>query len=193
MADTFNPNEYNSNFATNEIGTQLFHYNKTDKKMHYIAPMVEGADFSKDMEKIDTPELDLDYVPSISGKSTLPTAEYIINYDINRNNALSKCVMANSKETYVEAWSDGSGMVFTGDGSLGYPKGNPRTISVKINMGFMMWVENLLSLTEVEAKKLKSVFPEADIAALKPIPFNIESIPEGRISFIKDNYKTTTV
>ncbi|MEG2540279.1 MAG: hypothetical protein RSB59_00665 [Clostridia bacterium] len=184
------PNNFNTNFATNEIGTELFHYDETTKKVHYIAPIVEGADFTRDVEKIDTPELDIDYVPSMSGKATMPTAEYMFNYDVNRYKAVTTCVKANNRGTYIEAWSDGSGMVFTGDGSVGRTKGNPPQISAKINMGFMLWIENLLSLTAEEVAKLQGVFTGAVLTALKPLPFDVASIPDGRISHIKKNFPT---
>ena len=75
---------FDTEIAIGEYGTQLFWWNATSQKFEYALPLVSGGEYGGETETFEAPEMDLDYVPKISGRTTLDDITLTSNYTKDR-------------------------------------------------------------------------------------------------------------
>lgn len=195
---------FDTTIAIGEYGTQFFYFNPNQgdnatPKFEYALPLVSGGEYGGDTETTDTPELDLDFVPKISGRTTLNDVELTSNYTKARYRRWLQVLDQLHEQVYLEVFSDGSGVVFSG--TAGKPTitgGDPRTITATIAPTNMVWISDVTSLEETTEgvntlEILKDMLDEVvnrenDITtgmtpvltAGNPLPFDSDTIPALR-------------
>lgn len=179
-------NQYTDS-AISDIGTQLFVLEETI--MNYAFPVQAGGVFGGDTETYDAPETDLDYIPKVTGRTSLNDVEYTINYSKDRYARVEQ--FATSKDSiYAEVFKDGSGVVFKGtSGRPTINNDNPKTITHSIAPSFMRWINNVNSLSEDEFDELKSVHAslvngETFAAGSSKLNLNANSVPTSRAKYV---------
>lgn len=177
MADTFN--QYTDSAIT-DIGTQLFVLEGTI--MNYAFPVQAGGVFGGDTESYDAPDTDLNYIPKVSGRTSLNDVEYTINYSTERYARVQ--TFADSKDhIYAEIFNDGSGVVFKGtSGRPTINNDNPKTITHAVAPSFMQWVKNINELSKDEQEELKSV--SASLVSGTKLNVNPNSVPVSRAKYV---------
>lgn len=148
------PNQYEK-VAIGDIGTQVFWYNKTNKKFEYAVPVTAGAEFGGDVESFEAPETDLDYIAKIGGRTNINDIAYTINYTSEKYQRILD--ISNNVETnvYMEVLSDGSGAIF--QGTSGMPTitaGDVRQINWTVVASALVVVSNIFNLTEKDIDRL---------------------------------------
>ena len=179
-------NQYTDSAIT-DIGTQLFVLEGTI--MNYAFPVQAGGVFGGDTESYDAPDTDLNYIPKVSGRTSLNDVEYTINYSNERYARVQ--TFADSKDhIYAEIFNDGSGVVFKGtSGRPTINNDNPKTITHSVAPSFMQWVQNINALSEDEATEIKSVNASLVTGAGKdgdPFKLNVNpnSVPATRAKYV---------
>lgn len=173
--------------AIGDIGTQVFWFNQTSGKFQYAIPVTAGAEFGGDTESFDAPETDLDYVPKISGRTTLNDISYTVNYTAEKYKRIVEISSNTELNTYMEVFSDGSATIFKGtSGRPTITSGDVRQITWTVAPQFMLWVENIYELSQNEKDALTDNMYSDDALNL-----DIESIPSYRPDyFAKKNAPT---
>lgn len=185
---------FNEKIAVGDLGTQFFWLNRVTKMFEYALPVVAGSEFGGDTESFDAPESDLPYVPKVSGRSSLNDIVYTSNMTPERYARWKKIVDSTEDNTYLEVLADGSAMMFSGTG--GVPRilsGDVRTIEQTIIAKKMEFVANVLSITADEKTAIQSMMKDdagedITLSASAPLPFDVDSIPSGRISEVEDKH-----
>lgn len=185
---------FNEKIAVGDLGTQLFWLNREKGKFEYALPVVSGAEFGGDTESFDAPESDLPYVPKVSGRSSLNDIVYTSNMTPERYARWKAIVDSTEDNTYLEVLSDGSAMMFSGTG--GVPRilsGDVRQIEQAIIAKKMEFIANVLSITADEKTLIQSMMKndageDITLTATEPLPFDVDSIPSGRISEVEEKY-----
>lgn len=180
--------QYNDSVIS-DIGTQLFVLE--DAIMNYAFPVQAGGVFGGDTETYDAPETDLNYVPKISGRTSLDDVEYTINYSIDRYARVEKFTDS-LDHYYAEIFKDGSGVVYKGtSGRATINNDNPKTITHKIAPSFMEWIKNVNDLGITLANKLKAENAALVDATGNKLNLNAASVPAARASYVVKPETTT--
>lgn len=188
--------KFDTTIALGEYGTQLFWFNpkssdnsQTKPEFEYALPLVSGGEYGGDTETFDAPELDLDYVAKISGRTSLNDISLTSNYTKERYQRWVEILNNTKLQAYLEVFTDGSAVLYAG--TAGRPTiqgGDVRQISVTVAPQNMVWVDNINSLGSdyvAEVNDLiKSVLPSdvtfTDLTAQQPLPFNTTTVPTKR-------------
>ena len=142
---------FDTTIAIGEYGTQLFWFNPASgaEKFEYALPLVSGGEYGGDTETVETPELDLDYVAKISGRTTLNDITLTSNYTKARYTRWLQILSNLKNQVYMEVFSDGSAVVYSG--TAGRPTiqgGEVRQIETTVAPSNMIWVNDITSVTE---------------------------------------------
>lgn len=180
---------FDEKIAIGEYGTQLFWWNADDQKFEYALPLVSGGEYGGDTETFEAPELDLDYVPKISGRTTLEDITLTTNYTKVRYSRWLQ-ILSNSSDSpakYMEVFDDGSASIYAGtSGRPTIQGGDVRQIEVTIAPMNLIWVADINSLTASEAEDVNTVLdPTTDLATGDAIPVNSDTIPSFRTDFFR--------
>lgn len=198
---------FDTNIAIGEYGTQLFWFNPVSEsqKFEYALPLVSGGEYGGDTETIEAPEMDLDYVPKISGRTTLSDVTLTSNYTKDRYKRWTQITSSTDLNVYLEVYSDGSATMFAGtSGRPTIQGGDVRQIETTVAPSNMIWVEDVTkvsdddkTLSQVNAL-LKSVVvaknSEAtytDIVEGETLPFDTATIPDKRVQFYESSTGNT--
>lgn len=173
--------------AISEYGTQLFWYNKVSKKFEYALPLVSGGEYGGDTETAEAPEMDLDYVPKISLRTTLNDITLTSNYTKDRYKRWTQILSNTDVQSYIEVFSDGSASMYSG--TAGRPTiqgGDVRQIEVTVAPANMIWIEDVNNVTEDEYAEVKDMLGlEEEFSVSYKIPFDETTIPNKREQFFK--------
>lgn len=183
-----------SKVAIGDIGTQLFHFDKTDGKFKYAIPVIAGAEFGGDTESFEAPETDLDYIPKVMGRKSLNDISYTINYTKEKYQAVRDIINGTIEHTYMEVFSDDSAMIFRGTANVPtITAGDVRQMTVTIIPSYMHWVSDIRNLDDIDKLDLssdlftdtKTETPEGGNPVTTPAHINIDftSIPSGRTGY----------
>ena len=185
MADTY-ASLFNKKIAVGMLGTQLFVWNKTSKKLVYAVPITDdgGGEYGGDTESFEAPEADLARTPKIAGRQTLDDVTYISNYTADRYKRWREILHPTEPNTFVEVYEDLSAHIVRGSGQFTARQGDPRTIEATVVPEGMGWVEDVTAITESEYADIKDMFENAASAA--DITFDLTSIPANRVSPVKE-------
>lgn len=154
----------------------------------YALPVVAGAEFGGDTETLEAPESDDPTVAKISGRTTLSDVTYNANYNKTRYKRLLEVLDVKNVQTYMEVFSDGSAMVFSG--TAGQPtiqSGDVRQIEFTIAPQNEYWVEDISSLTEDEIELVTPLLNNVSLTSGDALPIDLDSIPSGRVGFTEEN------
>ena len=149
---------FDNNPAIGEYGTQFFWYNTSTKKFEYALPLVSGGEYGGDTESFEAPEMDLDYVPKISGRTSLNDITLTSNYTSEKYSRWASILSSTTKNTYIEVYSDGSASMYSG--TAGRPTiqgGDVRQIEVSISPSNMVWVSDVNKVTAEEYAEVKDM------------------------------------
>lgn len=169
-----------TDIAINDIGTQLFIFNKETNKFEYCVPVTAPATFGGDTESTDAPETDLPYTPKIAGRTSLNDIEYTSNYTRDKYQRINT-FCDNKTHTYMEVMNDGSAMVF--QGASGMPeRGNetPIQINFTIIASFMQWIYDIKKLSDHEKAVLEALKLDGIVTEDGAIAIDETSIPTQR-------------
>lgn len=182
---------FDTDIAVGEYGTQFFHFNTVSKKFEYALPLVSGGEYGGDTETFDAKEMDLDYVPQIGGRTTLNKVDLTSNYTKDRYARWNEIIDNKVAQAYIEVYSDNSASVYSGTG--GRPTitgGDVRQINVTIAPENLIWVGDINNVTEEEYNELKDMLGIEDVWTSEfKIPFDESSIPNKRIKFFDGTNK----
>lgn len=148
---------FDTTIAIGEYGTQLFWFNpqqteQISPKFEYALPLVSGGEYGGDTETVETPELDLDYVAKISGRTTLNDITLTSNYTKARYTRWLQILNNLENQVYMEVFSDGSAVVYAGtSGRPTIQGGEVRQIETTIAPSNMVWVNDIKNVTEAVA------------------------------------------
>lgn len=145
---------FDTTIAIGEYGTQLFWFNPASgsEKFEYALPLVSGGEYGGDKETVETPELDLDYVAKISGRTTLNDITLTSNYTKARYTRWLQILNNLDNQVYMEVFSDGSAVVYAGtSGKPTIQGGEVRQIETTIAPSNMVWVNDIKNVTEAVA------------------------------------------
>lgn len=153
-------NSFDTKIAIGEYGTQLFWWNPNGKvsedaegngAFEYALPLVSGGEYGGDTETFEAPELDLDYVAKISGRTTLSDITLTSNYTKARYTRWLQILSNIKTNVYMEVYSDGSATVFAGtSGRPTIQGGDVRQIEVTVAPENMIWVDDITKVTTPE-------------------------------------------
>lgn len=183
---------FDSDIAVGEYGTQLFWFNKDSKKFEYALPLVSGGEYGGDTETFEAPEMDLDYVPKISGRTTLDDITLTSNYTKDRYKRWLEILSNTDAQIYAEVYSDGSASVYSG--TAGRPTiqgGDVRQIETTIAPENLIWVDEVTNIqnasaTEKTIDQLNDLLQlETDLVAGGSLPFDNTTIPTKREKFFQ--------
>lgn len=173
--------------AIGEYGTQLFWWNSTSQKFEYALPLVSGGEYGGDTETFEAPEMDLDYVPKISGRTTLDDITLTSNYTKDRHKRWQEILSNTDANDYMEVYSDGSATMYSG--TAGRPTiqgGDVRQIEVTIAPTNMIWIYDINSVDEDEYAEIKDMLGlTAEYSSGYKIPFDTTTLPNKREQFFK--------
>lgn len=188
--------KFDTTIALGEYGTQLFWFNpkssdneQTKPEFEYALPLVSGGEYGGDTETFEAPELDLDYVAKISGRTSLNDISLTSNYTKERYQRWVEILNNTKLQAYLEVFTDGSAVLYAGtSGRPTIQGGDVRQISVTIAPQNMVWVDDINSLGSdyvAEVNELiKSILPSdvsfTDLTAGKSLPFNATTVPTKR-------------
>lgn len=163
-------------------------YYQQQNAFEYALPVVAGAEFGGDTETLEAPESDDPTVAKISGRTTLSDVTYNANYNKTRYERLFEILDVKNVQTYMEVFSDGSAMVFSG--TAGQPtiqSGDVRQIEFTIAPQNEYWIKDISSLTEDEIELIEPLLEGASLSSGSALPFDLDSIPAGRVGFTEEN------
>nr|DAK86203.1 MAG TPA: hypothetical protein [Caudoviricetes sp.] len=141
-------NSFDNKIAIGEYGTQLFWWNKDAMKFEYALPLVSGGEYGGDTETFEAPELDLDYVAKITGRTTLNDITFTSNYTKDRYIRWLQILSNIETNVYMEVFSDGSATVIAGtSGRPTIQGGDVRQIEVTVAPENMIWVNDIGNVT----------------------------------------------
>ncbi|CAJ0592332.1 unnamed protein product [Cylicocyclus nassatus] len=180
--------EYKDPIAIGDIGTQLFYFNPsntasstfTNGCFEYAVPITAGGEFGGDVESFDAPETDLDYIPKISGRTSLNDIAYTLNYTKERYARAREISSSTTPQTYMEVLSDGSAVIF--NATCGRPtitSGDVRQIGFTLVPQLMIWVSDIYNLTADELEQLDEDWYTTSSGTSK-INIDVDSIPSYR-------------
>lgn len=188
---------FDTKIAIGEYGTQLFWFNPASganptPKFEYGLPLVSGGEYGGDTETVEAPELDLDYVAKIAGRTTLNDITLTSNYTKERYQRWIEILSNTKLRAYLEVFSDDSAVLYAG--TAGRPTiqgGDVRQIEVTVAPQNMVWIDDVKqvvdNLQEVN-DLLTAVAAEAGvtytgITSGASLPFDEDSIPAKRVQF----------
>ena len=178
---------FDANIAIGEYGTQLFWWNATSQKFEYALPLVSGGEYGGDTETFEAPEMDLDYVPKISGRTTLDDITLTSNYTKDRYKRWTEIISNTVNNNYIEVFSDGSATLYSG--TAGRPTiqgGDVRQIETTIAPTNMIWVYDINDVSEEEYAEIKDMLGlDGEYSATYKIPFDTTTLPNTREQFFK--------
>lgn len=178
---------FDANIAIGEYGTQLFWWNATSQKFEYALPLVSGGEYGGDTETFEAPEMDLDYVPKISGRTTLDDITLTSNYTKDRYKRWTEIISNTVNNNYIEVFSDGSATLYSG--TAGRPTiqgGDVRQIETTIAPTNMIWVYDINDVSEEEYAEIKDMLGlNGEYSATYKIPFDTTTLPNKREQFFK--------
>lgn len=178
---------FDANIAIGEYGTQLFWWNATSQKFEYALPLVSGGEYGGDTETFEAPEMDLDYVPKISGRTTLDDITLTSNYTKDRYKRWTEIISNTVNNNYIEVFSDGSATLYSG--TAGRPTiqgGDVRQIETTIAPTNMIWVYDINDVSEEEYAEIKDMLGlDGEYSATYKIPFDTTTLPNKREQFFK--------
>lgn len=184
--------------AIGEIGTQLFWWNKTDPsaenwKFEYALPLVSGGEYGGDVETIEAPELDLDYVPLLAGRTTLSEVTLTTNYTKARYHRWLQIISTDMENpsVFLEVFSDNSAALYSGtSGRPTIQGGDVRQIETTVAPSTMVWIEDITNLQNIEGEKTVDIINSVlgltgtnstnALTAGGALPFDVDSIPAER-------------
>ena len=171
--------------AIGDIGTQLFHFNKTKANFEYAVPVTAGAEFGGDTESFEAPETDLDYVPKVMGRKSLNDISYTINYTKEKYQTIRDISHRTEAHTYMEVFSDNSAMIFRGTANEPtITAGDVRQLTFTIIPSYMKWISDIYNLDEEDLKTLDSTWFTPEVTGESPAPaslkIDVTSIPDAR-------------
>lgn len=179
---------FDTNIAIGEYGTQLFWWNPTAKKFEYALPLVSGGEYGGDTETFEAPELDLDYVPKISGRTTLDDITLTSNYTKDRYKRWLQILSNTSNQAYLEVFSDNSASLYSG--TAGRPTiqgGDVRQIETTVAPSNMIWVEDVYKIAdEATLGQVNDMLGTisgttyTDLELNDSLPFDFDTFPSKR-------------
>lgn len=186
---------FDAKIAIGEYGTQFFWWNGTSQKFEYALPLVSGGEYGGDTETFEAPEMDLDYVPKLSGRTSLNDITLTSHYTKDRYKRWVQILSNVNIQAYLEVYSDGSASLYSG--TAGRPTiqgGDVRKIESTIAPINMVWISDINSIGEDEVSEvntlLKSVTPSGTsyttLTASSPLPFDKDTLPEKRKEFYNE-------
>lgn len=187
-------NSFDTKIAVGEYGTQLFWWNKQASKFEYALPLVSGGEYGGDTETFEAPELDLDYVAKLSGRTTLEDITLTSNYTKDRYIRWLQILSNIELNAYMEVYSDGSATVFAGtSGRPTIQGGDVRQIEVTVAPENMIWVDDIKNVTnptddEDTIAQLNGLFNAlkpngvtfTDLVSGDALPIDYSTIPSKR-------------
>lgn len=184
---------FDTEIAIGEYGTQLFWWNATSQKFEYALPLVSGGEYGGETETFEAPEMDLDYVPKISGRTTLDDITLTSNYTKDRYKRWTQILSNTDIQAYIEVFSDGSGSMYSGtSGRPTIQGGDVRQIEVTIAPTNMIWVEDVNSVSEDEYAQIKAMLSlSAEYSSSYKLPFDETTLPDKREQFFKGTAAST--
>lgn len=182
---------FDTTIAIGEYGTQFFYFDPTSQKFEYALPLVSGGEYGGETETFEAPEMDLDYVAKISGRTTLDDITLTSNYTKDRYSRWVQILNNISAQAYLEVYSDGSATMFSGtSGRPTIQGGDVRQIEVTIAPTNMVWVEDVNSVSADEATEINDMLSAVigtdlttPLTASNPIPFDETTVPTKREQF----------
>lgn len=185
--------------AIGEYGTQFWWWNKTSQKFEYGLPLVSGGEYGGDTETFEAPEMDLDYVPKISGRTTLDDITLTSNYTKDRYKRWLQILSNTDIQAYLEVYSDGSASMYSG--TAGRPTiqgGDVRQIETTIAPTNMIWIDDITNVTDVEDESTVEAInnmlnPTTPFVSGFAIPFDDTTIPSQREKFFNGTKSTQSV
>ncbi len=142
---------FDTTIAIGEYGTQLFWFNpsSSSEKFEYALPLVSGGEYGGDTETFEAPELDLDYVAKLAGRTTLNDITLTSNYTKERYARWLEILNNVNKQVYMEAFTDGSAVVYAGtSGRPTIQGGDVRQIEVTVAPSNMIWIDDVTNITD---------------------------------------------
>ena len=187
-------NSFDNKIAIGEYGTQLFWWNRDEMMFEYALPLVSGGKYGGETETFEAPELDLDYVAKISGRTTLEDITLTSNYTKTRYTRWLQILSNTQTNVYMEVYSDNSATVFAGtSGRPTIQGGDVRQIETTVAPENMIWVNDVLNVTNATEEDntiaelnslFKSVTPSGktftDIVSGNPLPIDFSTVPSKR-------------
>lgn len=189
-------NAFNRLVAIGDLGTQLFWLNRETKYFEYALPVVSGAEFGGDTETIDAPESDSNKVSKVSGRTTLNDVTYNSNYTRDRYKRVIAITDSTDTQTYLEVFSDGSAMMFSGTAGIPTLSGEDRkNIEFTIAPQNEQWVEDVFNLSTDDIANIQPMMVDdteanIELTASEGLPFDIDTIPTSRVSIVEEKYET---
>lgn len=174
------------------VSDSTYTWTSYSRKFEYALPVVSGADFSGDTESFDAPESDNPQVPKVSGRDSLSDIVYTSNLTPQRYNRWKEIVDSTDENTYIEVFSNGSAMMYTGTGGRPrIPSGDVRTIEQTIIPKKEEFIADIFNLSEDDVANIKTMLKDKDgdltsISSGSALPIDVDTIPTGRISIVED-------
>lgn len=141
-------NSFDTKIAIGEYGTQFFWWNKDAMKFEYALPLVSGGEYGGETETFEVSELDLDYVAKLAARLDLSDVSLTSNYTADRYIRWLQILSNTETNVYMEVFSDNSATVIAGtSGRPTIQGGDVRQISVTIAPSNMIWVDDILKVT----------------------------------------------
>lgn len=178
---------FDATIAVGEYGTQFFWYNKNSGKFEYGLPLVSGGEYGGDTETFEAPEMDLDYVPKISGRTTLDDITLTSNYTKDRHKRWLEILSQTDIQSYLEVYSDGSATMYAG--TAGRPTiqgGDVRQIEVTVAPSNMIWIYDVNNVSEEEYEEVADMLGlEGAYSEGYKLPFDESTLPNKREDFFQ--------
>ena len=188
---------FDTTIAIGEYGTQLFWFNPDDEKetFEYALPLVSGGEYGGDTETFEAPELDLDYVAKLSGRTTLNDITLTSNYTKDRYARWLEINNNINKQVYMEVFTDSSAVVYAGtSGRPTIQGGDVRQIEVTIAPMNMIWIDDITNVTDADTiEQLNDLLDDVvnkfndittglttPIASGSALPIDEDSVPSKR-------------
>lgn len=189
--------KFDTTIAIGEYGTQLFWFNPDDEKeeFEYALPLVSGGEYGGDTETFEAPELDLDYVAKLAGRTTLNDITLTSNYTKDRYARWLEILNNIDKQVYMEVFSDSSAVIYAGtSGRPTIQGGDVRQIEVTVAPSSMIWVDDVTKLTDEDViEQLNALLDDVvnkfndittglttEITENDPVPMDADSLPSKR-------------
>ena len=183
---------FDANISVGELGTQLFWFNKKSKKFEYALPLISGGEYGGETETFEAPEMDLDYIPKISGRTSLSDVTLTSNYTQDRYKRWLEILSNTDAQIYAEVYSDGSASVYSGtSGRPTIQGGEVRQIETTIAPENLIWVDDVKNIqnaneNEKTIDQLNDMLKlDTDLVAGGSLPFDETTIPAKRGKFFQ--------
>ena len=188
---------FDTTIAIGEYGTQLFWFNPDDEKekFEYALPLVSGGEYGGDTETFEAPELDLDYVAKLAGRTTLNDITLTSNYTKDRYARWLEILNNIDKQVYMEVFSDSSAVIYAGtSGRPTIQGGDVRQIEVTVAPSNMIWIDDVTKITDEDViEQLNDLLDDvvnkfndittgltSAITENDPVPMDADSLPSKR-------------